>query len=129
MKGLQLELRFRDSLLEIQAVRYPNNMLPFTISHHTSTLVDTIHACISSPSAAISALLAPTASDLSAIWSWTSPLPPTYNSCMHTMIARVRINTTPSLANIVMGAPPLDLRPWLVRRDVRVYLELLVVSG
>ncbi|PVH74847.1 acetyl-CoA synthetase-like protein [Cadophora sp. DSE1049] len=86
-KGLQLEIRFEAGVLEIQAVRYPNNMLPFTISHHISTLIDTIHACISSPTATISSLLAPTPSDLSSIWSWTSPLPPTYNSCMHTMIA------------------------------------------
>ncbi|KAH7419642.1 nonribosomal siderophore peptide synthase Sid2 [Cadophora sp. MPI-SDFR-AT-0126] len=86
-EGLQLETRFGAGVLEIRTVRYPNNMLPFTISHHISTLVDTIHACISSPTATISSLLSPTPSDLSSIWSWTSPLPPTYNSCMHTMIS------------------------------------------
>ncbi|KAK0099466.1 Non-ribosomal peptide synthetase [Cadophora gregata f. sp. sojae] len=86
-EGLQLEIRFQAGMLEIQAVRYPHNMLPFTILHHISAFVDTINACISSPAATISSLLAPTASDLSSIWSWTSPLPPTYNSCMHTMIS------------------------------------------
>ncbi|KAH9208219.1 hypothetical protein DL95DRAFT_480659 [Leptodontidium sp. 2 PMI_412] len=94
LKGLQLELRFQDNNLEIKTVRYPNNILPFTISHHISTLVDTIRICISSPESTISSTLAPTQSDLSSIWSWTSPLPPTYNSCMHGMIS-ARAQTHP----------------------------------
>ncbi|KAG4439146.1 Nonribosomal peptide synthetase 4 [Cadophora sp. M221] len=93
-EGLQLELRFQDDALEIKAVRYPNNMLPFTILHHISTLVDTIRICISSSESTISSSLAPTKSDLSSIWSWTSPLPPTYNFCMHDMIS-ARAQTHP----------------------------------
>ncbi|KAH7348326.1 hypothetical protein BKA65DRAFT_500385 [Rhexocercosporidium sp. MPI-PUGE-AT-0058] len=70
-------------------------MLSFTISHHISTFVDTIRICISSPETTISSALGPTPSDLSSIWSWTSPLPPTYNSCMHDMIS-VRAQTHPT---------------------------------
>ncbi|KAL2064470.1 hypothetical protein VTL71DRAFT_4964 [Oculimacula yallundae] len=94
-EGLQLKLQFRENTIEIKAIRSPKNMLPFTISHHISTLIDTIQNCLSSPDLTISSTLSPTPSDLSSIWSWTSPLPPTYNTSMHTIISD-RALTSPS---------------------------------
>ncbi len=81
-------MRFDNGNLEIRPVRSPRNMLPFTVTHHIESLVDTIRTCIANPTASIADSLRPTARDLDEIWRWNHELPPTYSFCMHEMVAK-----------------------------------------
>ena len=62
-------------------------MLPFTVTRHIETLVDTVKLCISNPDQSIQSLLAPTTHDLDQIWGWNHQLPPTCDFCMHDVIS------------------------------------------
>ena len=54
---------------------------------YVETLVDILRMCISNPTAAINDCVRPTERDLDDIWGWNTPLPLTYNFCMHDMIS------------------------------------------
>lgn len=84
---LHLEIRFRNDLLEIRPLWYTKNTLQYTTTRHMETLVDTIKMCISNPDATIEDCIRPTTSDLDQIWGWNHLLPPSYDFCMHDMIA------------------------------------------
>lgn len=77
-----------DGYLEIHPVWYTENMFPFTVTRFIETLADTIKMCISDPKASIEDCLRPTNHDLDQIWRWNHQLPPTYDFCMHEMIAQ-----------------------------------------
>jgi non-ribosomal peptide synthetase component F len=73
--------------LNICPLWHSDNILPYTITRHIESLVDTINICISSPEKSIEDCLRATAHDLDTIWNWNHELPPTYDFCMHEMIA------------------------------------------
>jgi len=62
-------------------------MLSFTIARYTRGLADTVKMYLAAPDATIQSLLVPTQHDLDQIWGWNHKLPPTYNQCMHEIIA------------------------------------------
>ncbi|ROV91725.1 hypothetical protein VPNG_09946 [Cytospora leucostoma] len=84
---IHLEVRYGNDLLEIRPVWHSDNVLPYTVTRHVETLVDTVRICLSSPEASVEDCLGPTAYDVDSIWSWNHLLPPTYDFCMHEMIA------------------------------------------
>lgn len=73
--------------LNIRPVWHSDNILPYTITRHIESLVDTIEMCISSPEKPIEDCLHATKHDLDTVWSWNHELPPTYDFCMHEMIS------------------------------------------
>ncbi|KAB8074309.1 hypothetical protein BDV29DRAFT_156789 [Aspergillus leporis] len=85
--ALHLEVRFNNNRLEIRPVWHTKNMLPFTVTRHIQTLVDTIKLCIANHDATVEACLRPTAFDMNEIWRWNHDLPPSHNFCMQDMIA------------------------------------------
>ncbi|OJD28775.1 nonribosomal peptide synthase [Diplodia corticola] len=84
---LHLEVVLGDGLLGVRPVWHTENMLQFTVERHVDVLVETMRLCISNPDASIEDCLRPTARDLDDIWGWNHELPPTYDFCMHDMIA------------------------------------------
>ncbi|KAE8385733.1 hypothetical protein BDV23DRAFT_187957 [Aspergillus alliaceus] len=85
--AIHLEARLENGQLGICPVWQSGNMLPFTVTQHIKSLVDTVKMCIADPDASIETCLRPTSSDLSAIWKWNHELPPSYNFCMHDVIS------------------------------------------
>ncbi|PKY00819.1 nonribosomal peptide synthase SidD [Aspergillus campestris IBT 28561] len=84
---LYIEVSFRDQSLEVRPAWMSNNMLPFTVTRHIDTLVHTVHAGLSNPNTTIQSYLHTIPYDLDNIWRWNHTLPPTYNFCMHDMVA------------------------------------------
>ncbi|RFU25513.1 hypothetical protein B7463_g10826, partial [Scytalidium lignicola] len=84
---LHLEVRFGNGCLEIRPLWYTQNMLPYTVTRHIETLVDTARMCILHPDTSIEDCIRPTTHDLDAIWGWNHILPPLYSFCMHEMIS------------------------------------------
>ncbi|KAL2261055.1 hypothetical protein VTK26DRAFT_4743 [Humicola hyalothermophila] len=84
---LHLETRFDGGLIEICPVWHSETMLPFTVTRHIETLVDTVKLLISNPDNSIHTLLGPTRYDLDEIWRWNHELPPTCDFCMHDVIS------------------------------------------
>ncbi len=85
--AIHLEVRFHDDRIYIRPAWFGANILPYTITRHVETLVDTVRICISNPDASIQDCIRPTAHDIDKIWSWNHDLPPTYSFCMHEMIS------------------------------------------
>ncbi|OOQ85145.1 Nonribosomal peptide synthetase 4 [Penicillium brasilianum] len=84
---LKLQVSMENGDLNIHLVWHSDNILPYTITRHIESLVDTIEICISSPEKAIGDCLRATKHDLDTVWSWNHELPPTYDFCMHEMIS------------------------------------------
>ena len=62
-------------------------MPEYNVTRHIDSLVDTIKMCISNPDVSVEDCLRPTTRDIDHIWGWNHLLPPSYNFCMHDMIA------------------------------------------
>lgn len=84
---LKIEVSMLNGDLNINPVWYSENFLPYTVTRHIESLVDTIEMSISSPKKSIENCLSAAAHDLNTIWSWNYELPPTYDFCMHEMIS------------------------------------------
>ena len=84
---LKLQVSVNNGDLNIRTVWHSDKILPYTITRHIESLVDTIEMCISSPEKAIEDCLRATKHDLDTVWSWNHELPPTYDFCMHEMIS------------------------------------------
>ncbi|ROV87097.1 hypothetical protein VMCG_10891 [Cytospora schulzeri] len=84
---IHLEVRYDSDRLEIRSVWHSESVLPYTVKRHVESLVDTVRICLSNPEASIENSLGPTTYDMDSIWSWNHVLPPTYDFCMHEMIA------------------------------------------
>ncbi|EAW12140.1 nonribosomal peptide synthase SidD [Aspergillus clavatus NRRL 1] len=74
--------------LNIRPVWHTENILPFTVTRHIESLVDTIKLCQTNTNLSIEDCLRPTTYDLNEIWRWNHDLPPTYSFCMHEMISQ-----------------------------------------
>ncbi|KAK2807650.1 Non-ribosomal peptide synthetase [Onygenales sp. PD_10] len=91
---LHVQVRLDKDSLNIRPVWHTQNMLPFTVTQHIESLVDTINLCQSNPNLSIEDCLRPTTYDLNEIWRWNHKLPPSYQFCMHEMISQ-RAQDTP----------------------------------
>ncbi|KUI64010.1 Nonribosomal peptide synthetase 4 [Cytospora mali] len=91
---IHLEVHYKSDRLEIRPVWHSQSVLPYTVTRHVETLVDAVRICLSNPGASIEDSLGPTTYDMDSIWSWNHLLPPTYDFCMHEMIAE-RAQTSP----------------------------------
>ncbi|KAK3353929.1 nonribosomal siderophore peptide synthase Sid2 [Lasiosphaeria hispida] len=80
--------------LSIRPVWHSRSILPFTVTRHIETLVDTVKFCLAHPDASIAACLGPTPHDLDCIWEWNHELPPTIDRCMHDVFSE-RAQTCP----------------------------------
>src|SRR6478735_4913229 len=88
MSSLQLELRFDNDDLQIRPLPHDGDKYPpFLITHHIETLVDTIQYCLTHPAAAVEECMRPTRFDLDQIWEWNHAIVPTYDVCMHDVVA------------------------------------------
>ncbi|EXJ54881.1 uncharacterized protein A1O5_12947 [Cladophialophora psammophila CBS 110553] len=85
---LHLQIQFDDSRLNIRPVWQTVNMLQYAMTRHVIALVDIVKMCILNPDAPIENCMRPTAADLNEIWKWNYPLPPSYDFCMHDVIAQ-----------------------------------------
>ncbi|KAJ5699026.1 hypothetical protein N7462_001031 [Penicillium macrosclerotiorum] len=85
--SLCIEVCFNSASLDIRPIRKTANLLPYTISRHIESLVDTISMCLSNPGQSVENCLRPTTHDLTQIWKWNNELPPTYDLCMHDVIS------------------------------------------
>ncbi|KAJ9151328.1 Nonribosomal peptide synthetase 4 [Pleurostoma richardsiae] len=84
---IQLEIRFDSGHLKIRTVWCSESILPYTVTRHIETLVDTVNMCIANPEASIQDCIRPTTHDMDQIWRWNHILPPTYDFCMQDMIS------------------------------------------
>ncbi|ROV92122.1 hypothetical protein VSDG_07569 [Cytospora chrysosperma] len=84
---IHLEVRYESDRLKIRPVWHSKSAPPYTVTRHVETLVDTVKFCLSNTGASIEDSLGPTSYDVDSIWSWNHVLPPTYDFCMHEMIA------------------------------------------
>ena len=57
------------------------------MARHIEALVEIILICVSNPEATIADCLRPTRRDLDEIWNWNKEVTPTYNFCMHELVA------------------------------------------
>ena len=57
------------------------------MKRYIETLVDTVKLCISNLDASVEECIRPTTHDLDTIWGWNHEVPPTYDFCMHEVIA------------------------------------------
>ncbi|KAK0732144.1 nonribosomal siderophore peptide synthase Sid2 [Lasiosphaeris hirsuta] len=92
--AIHLETRFEGDRLSIRPVWHSKSILPFTVTLHIETLVDTVKFCLAHPNASIAACLGPAPHDLDCIWEWNHELPPTIDRCMHDVISE-RAQTCP----------------------------------
>lgn len=84
---IHLEVGYENGRLDIRPVWHSQSVLPYTVARHVESLVDTVRLCFSNPEASVEDSLGPTTYDLDSIWNWNHQLPPTYDFCMHEMIA------------------------------------------
>lgn len=84
---LKLQVSVQNGNLNVSPLWHSDNILPYTITRHIESLVDTIDMCISSPEKTIEECLRATTHDLDTVWSWNYELPPTYDFCMYEMIS------------------------------------------
>lgn len=84
---IHVEVSLRNQTLEARPAWMSDNMLPFTVTRHIETLAHTVQTGLSNPNATIQSYLHTIPYDLDSIWRWNHTLPPTYNFCMHDMVA------------------------------------------
>lgn len=87
-------MRLGNSQLEIRPVWHTKNMPQSTVTRYVEALADTVTMCISNSGTSIEDCIQPTARDLEEIWGWNNVLPPSYDFCMHEMVAE-RAQKTP----------------------------------
>lgn len=85
---MHLEVRFRRGVLEIRPIWRSPSILDYTVKRYIETLVDIVELCISNLDASVAECIRPTTHDLETIWGWNHELPPTYDFCMHEVIAQ-----------------------------------------
>ncbi|OOF90053.1 hypothetical protein ASPCADRAFT_157524 [Aspergillus carbonarius ITEM 5010] len=95
---LHLETHYNDGRLEIRPVWQSETMLPYTVTRHINSLIDTVQIVLSTPDASIQDCLRPTTSDLTDLWSWNHELPPSYDFGMHEEISRQARKTPDKVA-------------------------------
>ncbi|GLB22897.1 nonribosomal peptide synthase [Aspergillus tubingensis] len=95
---IHLEARYNANNLEIKPVWHSEVILPYTLTRHINSLIDTVQLVLSNPDATIEECLRPTASDISDIWSWNHKLPPAYDFGMHEVISEQARKTPDKVA-------------------------------
>ncbi|KAJ5678032.1 uncharacterized protein N7477_003665 [Penicillium maclennaniae] len=87
--ALHLEVRFNRNHLKIRPVWQSNSFLPYTVTRHIETLVDTVKAFISNSDASVEDSIRPSEHDLDHLWGLNYDLPPYYDFCMHDVFSGV----------------------------------------
>ncbi|PLN84696.1 nonribosomal peptide synthase SidD [Aspergillus taichungensis] len=82
-----VEVSLQNQTLEVRPARMSDNILPFTVTRHIETLAHIVQTGLSNPNTTIQSFLYTIPYDLDNIWRWNHTLPPTYNFCMHDMVA------------------------------------------
>ncbi|GAQ44074.1 nonribosomal siderophore peptide synthase Sid2 [Aspergillus niger] len=95
---IHLEARYNANNLEIKPIWHSDVILPYTLTRHINSLIDTVQVVLSNPDATIEECLRPTASDISDIWSWNHKLPPAYDFGMHEVISEQARKTPDKVA-------------------------------
>ncbi|KAJ5315414.1 hypothetical protein N7476_005721 [Penicillium atrosanguineum] len=86
---LHLEVRFNQDNLKVRPVWQSNNILPYAVTRHIETLVDTVKAYISNSDASVEDSIRPSAHDLDHLWGLNYDLPPYHDFCMHEVFSGV----------------------------------------